>query len=508
MEETEIIGERVLSQKRILSTLDQNLEMYGDMDNVKLYSCDKEGKNWLYSDVHGYLCLILDYTGKTIYIRIYDSSNYQILFQYELYNNFSKTFQELAPDFFCFEIDSGFMGIKFETDEEAQNFNAIIKRLSGLKADLLSKPKAKEDEKSNRTKIYNYIQALKEKFPGEGKYDEKYAADGIEILNFGNFQIMDNISYDQTNKQFKFGNISEELKNMFRAFGIKKKELERDANLAFTVLSLLIVGLSDDQNKVKNPAIEDIEHVFPPPEERQKIKKQEEENQAKLFRKVVQKKDKKKQDKQKNNNVVQQQNVNKKPVQAPPKPIKSNIGKPTPVPTPTPTPMPMNNMNKKIPQPPKINQPPQMKAPIPVPQQEEEETESSIPIPPPPPEEVPSVPTYIPPAPKQIESDIPAPPDDIPLPPPSMPTVVPIIETKNDESSGETTYTGSSYLGSQIQNVKLKPIEKKVEKQKKIDDTQVNFLMNTIHIALMRRKNDLERHKDDNEGDDDDDDWD
>ena len=92
---------------------------------------------------------------------------------------------------------------------------------------------------------------------------------------------MANISYDKDAKQFKFGKISEELKEMFLSFGIKKKELERDADFAFTLFKKVIVGLGNE-NKLKNSALDSIEHVFPPPEEREKIRKQEEMQEAKM----------------------------------------------------------------------------------------------------------------------------------------------------------------------------------------------------------------------------------
>ena len=82
-------------------------------------------------------------------------------------------------------------------------------------------------------------------------------------------------------KQFKFGKISEELKEMFLSFGIKKKDLERDADFAFTLFKKVIVGLGSE-NKLKNSALDSIEHNFPPPEERERLRKQEELAEAKM----------------------------------------------------------------------------------------------------------------------------------------------------------------------------------------------------------------------------------
>ena len=114
------------------------------------------------------------------------------MFQYELYKNFEKYFQELAPDFRSFEIDSGFLGIRFETEEDATSFDAIIKRMASIKNDVFSKPKAKEDNaKQNEEKTKNYCEILKKNFSSEdSKYDENYAEDGTTILKHNNFKIL------------------------------------------------------------------------------------------------------------------------------------------------------------------------------------------------------------------------------------------------------------------------------------------------------------------------------
>ena len=270
-----------LAKKKVLSILPQNLELQGDIYSVKLFSCDKEGKNWLYSDVEGYLGFIIDYQLKTKYLVIYDSTSIEKLFQFELYNNFLKYYQELALDFRAFEIDSGFMGFQFEGKEDAVKFDLIIKRLSGLTNDLFAKPRTKEDLKSKEQLADLYCKKLKESFGSEDKYDENYAEDGTTILKHNNFKILLNIEYSKETKRFKFGKISEELKNMFLSFGIKKKDLERDADFAFTLFKKVIVGLGSE-NALKNSTLDSIEHNFPPPEEREKLRRQEEAAEAKM----------------------------------------------------------------------------------------------------------------------------------------------------------------------------------------------------------------------------------
>ena len=169
-----------LTKKKILAIIPPNLELFGDLYNVKLYSCDKEGHNWLYSDVEGFCCLLINEASKFIYLAIFDPFSYEKLFQYELYNNFQKYFENLAPDFRSFEIDSGFIGIRFETEEDALGFETVIKRISASKDELFGKKTKKEENyKQNNEKIKLYCDILKGKFCPNNK---KPLAPGINMM--------------------------------------------------------------------------------------------------------------------------------------------------------------------------------------------------------------------------------------------------------------------------------------------------------------------------------------
>ena len=280
-------GKLNMEKIKILSILPNNQELQGGIYISKIYSSDMEGEDWLYSGLRGFLALIVDYNLKTRYICLYDPTNYQKVFQYELYKGFEKYFQELAPDFRCFEIDSGFIGLQFEKADDASNFEIVLKKITSMK-NIFSTTIIKEEQKDIKNKkeiIMNYTKILKENFCyGENKYDEKYAEDGTQISNHRNFKILNNISYDKENKQFKFGKISDELKEMFLSCGIKKKDLEKDMDFAFTLFKKIIVGLGKEK-KLKNTVKDSIMHIFPPPDEREKLRRQEEANEVKLNKK-------------------------------------------------------------------------------------------------------------------------------------------------------------------------------------------------------------------------------
>ena len=272
-----------MEKKKILAILPNNQELQGNIYNVKLYSSDIEGINWLYSGLEGNLGLIVDFQAKTKYICIYDPITCEKLFQYELYNGFEKFFEELAPEFRCFEIESGFIGLKFENPGEMEEFVRTLNKISYMK-NIFAKTKGKEKKntKLEQEKIQIYCKKLKEMFcEGEGKYDENYAEDGTQILRHKNFKVLSNISYDKEKKKFKFGQISEELKEMFLSYGIKKKDLETDLDFTFNLFKKVILGLGS-KNKLNNSSLDKIEHSFIIPTEREKLRRQEEEAEAKL----------------------------------------------------------------------------------------------------------------------------------------------------------------------------------------------------------------------------------
>ena len=305
---------------KILAILPNNQELQGDIYTVKIYSSDREGEDWLYSGLEGLLALIIDNSAKTKYICMYDPTNYQKVFQYEMYKNFEKYFEELAPDFRSFEIESGFIGLQFESPEDAVNFERVVKRIATMKNELFNKAQVKEDHKLQKEIAQNYAKLLKENFTEkDNKYDEKYAEDGTQICKHRNFKVLNNISYDKSKKVFKFGKISDELKEMFLSCGIKKKDLEKDMDFAFTLFKKVIVGLGTE-NKLKNSALDSIQHNFLPPSEREKLLRQEEAADAKMHTK--------------------KKTIKKKAPKPKPKPIRPMAGKRASVPLAPPPPPP------------------------------------------------------------------------------------------------------------------------------------------------------------------------
>lgn len=277
-------GEKSIERKKILSILPPTQGLEGSLYNSKLYSSDDDGEDWLFSGLEGLTGIVVDYQLKTKYISIFHFTSYSKIFQYELYNGFENCFEDLAPDFRSFEIDSGFIGLQFDKPESAKKFSELVKGLKNKKNIFVRKDQvADQNEKEN--KFREYCKILKSKFcqKEDKKYDENYAEDGMLIQNHKNFKILNNISYSKKTKKFKFGKISKELKDLFLSFGIKKKKLEKDVDFAFDLFKKFIVGLGKNV-KLKNRAVNKINHSFMRPEEKEELRKKEEAELVKVKR--------------------------------------------------------------------------------------------------------------------------------------------------------------------------------------------------------------------------------
>ena len=341
-------------QKKILATLEPGLDLTLISSNVKLYTSNKEGKNWLYSDLEGLLCFILDYNLKTKYLVLYNSFSFEKIFQYELYKDFQKYFKSLAPEFRCFEVDSGFIGLQFDKKSEAEKADFIISKFKDSFTDELftSRPLVKNEKNKERMKEITgdpnnpedegYYGILKRKFQVGKKYSEDYIESKIEINKARNFELLKTFSYNAEKKQFEIGEIKEELKDLFIDSGIRKKDLQ-DINYAFPIIKQIILGMSHN-SKINNSTVANIQHKFPPPEERERIRKEEEELEKKMNKDRLKKKNKQ-------SNVPQKQYtyMNPHPNQIPEIPVVNQIN-PQPIIQQPPVQQP-----PIIPQPPSLN---------------------------------------------------------------------------------------------------------------------------------------------------------
>ena len=77
---------------------------------VKLHIADSEG-NFHYMKLGGILCLVADRKQHSRFLRLYDINTNEMLFQCELYINFSDTYREINDYFFAFPLEKLHIGI-------------------------------------------------------------------------------------------------------------------------------------------------------------------------------------------------------------------------------------------------------------------------------------------------------------------------------------------------------------------------------------------------------------
>lgn len=246
-----------LEKRKILAILGQNLDLVGTA-TAKLYTCSKDGENWLQSNLEGILCLIIDYTKCTRYFVMFDSFSFEKLFQFELYCSFNKFYEQLREDFYSFEVNNGFVGFKFFEVKEAEMFNLVVNKFDDNLIKTLcdvnkNNKMTHKIKKEMAVKTDSYCKILKEKFASEDKkYDKSYQEDGLEIIKPRHFEMMNNITFDRERKEFVIGVIPEDLKKLFRQCGLKKKDL-KDTKFALSLFKHFIEGIDvlDNEKKMK-----------------------------------------------------------------------------------------------------------------------------------------------------------------------------------------------------------------------------------------------------------------
>ena len=71
-----------MQRMKILSILPPNVELAAKA-NAKLFTSNVEGKVWLYSDLEGIMCFLLDYQNKCTKLALFDVYSFEKLFEYE-----------------------------------------------------------------------------------------------------------------------------------------------------------------------------------------------------------------------------------------------------------------------------------------------------------------------------------------------------------------------------------------------------------------------------------------
>jgi hypothetical protein len=229
-------------RKRILSILGTDRDLINMATNTKLFSSNSEGVRWLYSDLEGILCFVLDYQTQTKHIVLFDFKTYEILFSMEMYADFTSYYQKIADDFHCFEVGHGFLGLKFSEIKEGDVFLLAISKFKDEFSKILFQGYNKNIKNNTRKRAQEYCNIIKEKFQAKNTFDESYIEDGCTINKPKYFEFLDSINYDSEKKEFELANISNEFKSMFKDIGIKKSDF-KNPEVALTIVKTIVESM-------------------------------------------------------------------------------------------------------------------------------------------------------------------------------------------------------------------------------------------------------------------------
>jgi len=96
----------LVQQKIIKSLLKSNYELIS-MGYAYLFTAGKNSKDWLFSELHGAICLVIDFVRKSTRFLMFDVITYEIVFENELYKHFNTTYSKANDLFQYFEVNEG-----------------------------------------------------------------------------------------------------------------------------------------------------------------------------------------------------------------------------------------------------------------------------------------------------------------------------------------------------------------------------------------------------------------
>lgn len=261
-----------LVRKKIHSILGQSKQIICT-GYVRIYTSTKDSENnenntidncdeWLYSNLEGNLCYILDTYKKTRYLRLYEPVTFQLLFHMDVYDNFSMFYTPIENNFHCFEYNNIFIGLYFLDISQANNFSLMTKKLNDQIVQIMleSQNKEKESRSNKKKRFLENVEILKKNFKSEDKYSGDYCEDIMEINKPIFYDLLNFMSYNREKKEFVVGSVPKEFKNLFKNIGIKKHQLKK-ADTTLNFFKYFIESFdyieSSSNNKRKISAIEE-----------------------------------------------------------------------------------------------------------------------------------------------------------------------------------------------------------------------------------------------------------
>uniref|UniRef100_A0A3P9BPE9 WASP like actin nucleation promoting factor n=1 Tax=Maylandia zebra TaxID=106582 RepID=A0A3P9BPE9_9CICH len=191
----------------------------------------------------GVACLVKDNPQRSYFIRVFDIRDGKVMYEQELYNNFSISVPK--PYFITFAGDTCQVGLNFSNEDECKRFRNTAGELMGRKLRKTEKrrdpangpalPMATVDIKNpeinsvqryhNNSQMNNIVHSSFPKREKKVKGGKKKRLTKADIGTPSNFQHIGHVGWDP-NTGFDLNNLDPELKNLFDMCGISEAQLK------------------------------------------------------------------------------------------------------------------------------------------------------------------------------------------------------------------------------------------------------------------------------------------
>ena len=209
------------------------LDVIGDTASVfttvvaKLYVNDGKSTDWTDTGLAGVLCFMYDRVLSAFLLRMYEPNTKDLLFEFELYYEFTKTYDSYGKFFHLFPIPGGVLGIYIPDIDNSEEFKEVITHFAPKEKTEVQK----EDKKKSKNKIVNpignFMMGLRNK--KQEKVQDFTMSKPYAV------KLVSSVGWNSEEKSFNLDKVSKELKNVLKGMGIGKIDL-RNKDTAIKVI--------------------------------------------------------------------------------------------------------------------------------------------------------------------------------------------------------------------------------------------------------------------------------
>jgi hypothetical protein len=223
------------------------LDAIGDTASVfttvvaKLYVNDGKSTDWTDTGLAGVLCFMYDRVLSAYLLRMYEPNTKDLLFEFELYYDFNKTYDSYGKFFHLFPIPGGVLGIYIPNLDTSEEFKEVITYFAPKEKTEIHK----EEKKKDKNKIVNPIGTLMMGL--RNKKQEK-----VQHFTMGKpyaVKLVSSIGWNSEEKSFNLDKVSKELKTVLKGMGIGKSDF-RNKDTAVKLMKAFshVTGMFKPQN--------------------------------------------------------------------------------------------------------------------------------------------------------------------------------------------------------------------------------------------------------------------